>query len=238
MAELTVKEIKKLLIEKINDMYHNRGSVSNYFLLPHGYFQVDDIPEIVKFAREICGWVHETPKDGGYEASLHRKGYNSTYTEQTKIPLEIIPRVKSVVHPEKEYPMNCGFDAYAMYVRDWTHDYNMYVNNLGYIYGEYKNDPEETPADYVRAYANFIRPYIQTMVRCIEHLANEDQYEGENLYICRYSKKSKLYQVRRLVLRKLEWDGNIAWSYEPVSGENLTVASYKPKIVRSFEKVS
>lgn len=195
------------------------------------------IPDYVKYAKLLGTLVHMQPEDGGYEDSWHRTGYNSSYKDKTKIPYEIIPQVKSSICNSNEYyPANCGFNAYALYIRDFTHDYNMYVNNLKMYYDDYNEDPGYITSEFILNYLRYVQPYIVSMADAINNLVNGADYDNDNMFVCHYDKKQQLYKVYYFKYQELHFgDNQVAYTYDfPVFRKNQIHKAFKSKVVHYF----
>lgn len=207
----------------------------NYFLY-HKEFEIDDIPTIVELMYSVSGLLHAFPENGNYRESLSNTGYLCTYKD-CPVPEGLIPKYKDE-RTGNEYHVNASFNAYGLFIRDFTHDLNASLYTFKEFYNRYKNDAYSYPKEFVYEYALYLQPFLCTVLNCAEHLLNGDEYEGEPLYYSRQNRKDGIYKTYYLNYQCIKWEDKNIYVYNfPVLNKNQITQKFVWKTRNTFELV-
>lgn len=228
---MTKSEIRAKLKQTIKACKKN-----SYFLFDKD-FDLNSIPEIIKNMYDISGLLHAIPTDGEYEDRLCGAGYFCTYNN-CPVPEDLIPKIKDE-HKDREYAVNASFNAYAMYIRDFTHDLNSTLYAFKEFYNRHQENSWSYPKEFIHEYALYLQPFLCTVLSCAEYLLNGDEYEGEPLYYSRYNKKEEMYKTYYLRFDCVTWQDKKFYVYRvPILRKDQITQKFVWKTRNTFERVT
>ena len=227
---MEIQEIQKQLRQEIENCKKNK------YFLQNPNFNLFDIPYIIEKMYSISGLLHSSPDMFHYNQALARTGYICTYKD-CPVPEGIIPKYKDE-RTGNYYHVNASFNAYGMFIRDFTHDLNAMLYAFNEFYKKHKEDSNSYPTEFIREYALYLQPFFCTVLNCAEHLLNGDEYEGEPLYYSRYYKKEGLYKTYYLKFDCIDWEDKKIYVYQiPVFNSKQVTQKFIWKTKNYFERL-
>ena len=230
-STLSLSEIKSKLKQSIEKCK------SNPYFLYNPKVEIDDIPSIIEEMYSISGLLYAIPQGAeSYHERLCSVGYICTYKD-CPVPKDIIPLYKDPRTGE-DYAYNISYNAYGMFIRDFTHDLNASLYAFKEFYNRYKEDSYSYPKEFIYAYATYLQPFLCTVVNCTEHLLNNDEYEGEPFFYSKYNRKEGVYKTYYFTLSHVIWEGKKVYVYNiPILNKNQIKQKFVLKTRNTFERV-
>ena len=205
---------------------------SRSYFFNNPWIVLSDIPEIVRAMYSISSLLHAAPDGGTYKDRLCGEGYFCTYND-CPVPEDLIPKTAD------GYAVNASYNAYAMYIRDFTHDLNATLYAFKEFYERHQKDSYTYPQEFVKEYAIYLQPFLCTVLNCAEHLLNGDEYEGEPLYYSKFNKKEEVYKTYYFKYRLVEWQDKKFYVYDvPILRKDQVLQKFVWKTRNTFERIT